>query len=169
MAAAALVVAMAAGCGGSPPAGPLLGQSTAVPEEKPVTLVLTRTDGEKIDIRAMRGEPLLLYLFTTHDISCQVALKPLRAFMKKRPGLQAVGIVVQPDPETLLPVYEDFAGLPFSLAYDPQDRVKSGLSDLGLIQVVPTYVLLDAEGFIVARREGTATVEELEKLLDSAR
>ncbi len=120
----------------------------------PVELTLTGADGHPLELAALRGRPLLLFVFTTFDQTCQLALTPLESFLRSRPKLRALGIAVQPNPEQLLPLYREALAVSFPLAYEPHNRVLTDTTPLGHIDTVPTYLLLDASGRLIARHVG---------------
>ena len=50
-----------------------------------------------------------------------------------------------------------------------EPRILLGASALGSIPAIPTYVVLDSAGRVVARYTGFASENKLERLLDAAR
>jgi peroxiredoxin len=126
--------------------------------------MLLGADGKPLNLRELRGRPLLLFVFTTFDDTCQLALMPLERVLRSHPELSALGIAVQPEPQQLLALYRDALGVSFPLAYEPDSQVVAGKTMLGPIQTVPTYVLLDAQGRIAARHTGALTAAALEEL-----
>ncbi|MDH5672420.1 MAG: TlpA family protein disulfide reductase [Myxococcales bacterium] len=154
----AVLVAMAlGGCAHDAPAHRRL--------EPPVELTLIDTDGGARSLGAMRGRPLLLFVFATYDDASQLALAPLTSFVRRHPEIPVLGIAAQPDPERLLKLFGEALDLPFPLAYEPQNRVVSGESQLGEIPAVPSYLLLDAEGRIIDRAVGALDGEGLENFV----
>jgi peroxiredoxin len=130
----------------------------------PVELMLLNANGQSLDLRELRGRPLLLFVFTTFDDTCQLALIPLERALRAHPELRALGIAVQPEPQQLLPLYRDALAVSFPLTYEPDNQVVAGKTMLGPIQTVPTYVLLDAQGRIAARHTGALNAAALEEL-----
>jgi peroxiredoxin len=153
---------LAGACGGSQ-AEP----TTPEAESAPVELTLIAADGERFGLAALRGRPVLLFVFTTYDQASQLALTPLIAFLGAHRELQTLGIAAQPDPEALLPLYRDALGVPFPLVYEAEPQIVAGKSMLGPIETVPTYVLLDAAGRITARHTGALADDELEAFAES--
>ncbi|MDD9938338.1 MAG: TlpA disulfide reductase family protein [Myxococcales bacterium] len=122
--------------------------------EGPVELALKTADGEPVRLSALRGKPVLIFVFTTYDDVSQLALGTLEHFLTARKDVTALGLAVQPDPEKLLPLYRDSLDVSFELTYDPDNRVVAGDSALGEIPTIPTYVLLDDTGRVAARHTG---------------
>jgi hypothetical protein len=130
-----------------------------------VDLELITAAGERVALHQLRGRPLLLFVFTTFDNASQLALAPLQQLALRHPELRVVGIAVQPQPDKLLPLYQESLDIEFELTYEPHNRVLSGDTPLGPVETVPSFVLLDADGHVAARRTGAATPAQLEELL----
>jgi peroxiredoxin len=135
----------------------------------PIELGLRMADGKHLELADLRGQPLLLFIFTTFDDASQLALAPLERVLKGRGKPQALGVAVQPDPHQLLPLYREALAVSFPLGFDPENSVVSGGSMLGPIATVPTYILLDAAGRIAARHTGAMSELELESFLAAVR
>lgn len=133
----------------------------------PVTLVLRTADGEPLPLPALRGQRVLLFIFTTYDDVSQLALTALEQFLLGRPKLRVVGVAVQPDPERLLRLYRDSLDVSFELAFDPNNGIVAGGSELGEIETIPTYIVLDTRGRIVARYTGALEGDDLRELVDT--
>jgi peroxiredoxin len=134
----------------------------------PVELVLTTAEGQRLDLHDLRGQPLLLFIFTTYDEVSQLALVPLERVLHARHDLRALGIAAQPQPQQLLPLYRDALGVSFPLSSEPENRVVAGATMLGPIRIVPSYLMLDAQGRIVARHAGPMTESQLEQFITAA-
>ncbi len=169
------------GCGGSQsergeaamPSGPDVYGVSSVSEsatpKSPVRLELTTPEGETLALQKLRGTTVLLFLFATYDLASQAALKPLMDFEKRHPELRVVGVALQPNPAKLLELYAEFGSVTFPLAFDQNEEILPGLSTLGQINSVPTYILVDERGHIAGRKTGPASEEELEELLSAAK
>lgn len=120
----------------------------------PVALQLRTAAGDPLPLAALRGAPVLLLLFATYDSASQLLWLPLATAARDHPGLQVLGIALQPDAETLLPMYAQSLGLSHPLASDPAQAILRGQSDLGSIEGIPQLVLLDADGREVTRLHG---------------
>lgn len=134
-----------------------------------VTMTLTLASGGAVSLEELRGQPLLLFVFSTYDLGSQAALTPLLDFHERHPDVRILGIAAQPDAQRLLPHFAKALSVPFPLAFHPDSAIRSGESALGELQAVPTFVVLDARGRIAGRRVGYAKVSELESLLQRAR
>ncbi|MFW6050186.1 MAG: TlpA family protein disulfide reductase [Myxococcota bacterium] len=169
-AAAALAAAIALGCGGGQAAseGTRKARSDR-PGGEPVELTLRASDGSLLFVGDLKGQPVLMFLFATFDGVCQAALRPLGRFARAHSDVHVVGVAVQPDPEQLVEAYVHALSPPFVVAHDPEERVGAGETALGPVEGVPTYVMLDALGRLVARHEGYASQRQLEHMLYRAR
>ncbi len=157
---------LAAGCGGA--STEVVGHSTGAPPPEPITLSVQTTDGSFVDLRRLRGRPVLLFLFATFDGVSQAALHPLRGFVRQHPEVHVVGIAIEPDARRLGDAWAAALNPPFPVAYDPDDDIVGGTSSLGTVDTVPTYVMLDAAGIEVNRKTGFASERDLSHLLYEA-
>ena len=147
-------------------------QTTVIADKKsssPIELGLRTSDKEWLDLNMLRGKPTLLFLFATFDGSSQIALTPLRLFMQDFDDIQVIGIAVQPKAERLLKAWSYALDPPFIVGADPYGRVEDGLSALGKIETVPTYILLDAKGYERARVHGIQNETQLIELTNRVR
>jgi len=158
----AFATCVACGAGARQAGGARAGQA-------PVEVELTSVEGRRFALSELRGTPLLLFVFTTYDDACQIALTELERVLQKHAGLHALGVAVQPNAEQLLPLYREALSVSFPLAYDPTSVVLRGESELGAVGAVPAFVMLDAQGRITMRHIGALDRAGLEKLVASAR
>jgi peroxiredoxin len=160
------IACLVAACGGSKAAsGQPIGATGDTPEPSAVRLNLETPDGETIEIEALRGKRVLLFFFTTYDIASQVEMERLVSFASRHPEIEVVGVALQPNAATLLALYRDYLEIPFPVTHDPSGRLQEGLSDLGLIGTVPSYVLLDEAGRVIGRHAGATTAEVIGSLI----
>lgn len=145
----ALLVVLSA-CGGTAPATST-GDTSATSERGPLDVELRHATGEALELADYRGQLVLLYLFATFDLPSQAALEPLREVATQHPDLRVVGIALQPNAAELLKIFGSALGIEFPLAYDPANVLLRGLTDVGQVEGVPAYVLLDRHG-VVARK-----------------
>lgn len=157
-----------AACGGAPASSTASAdkstdtrQVVSKPSRAGVTLLLRRADGEPLFLEKMRGRPILVFIFTTFDASSQLGLNVLIDFAKSDPKLQIVAIAVQPSPGRILPAFAAALAAPFPLTYDPSDSVLMHKSDLGRLDAVPCYILLNEKGYIAERHYGVLETDAL--------
>jgi len=156
------LVTLLAACGGAEAA-------TAAPRvpEEPLYLDLRTSEGEPLNLGQLRGQPVLLFLFATYDGVSQASLRPLARFVRQHPDVQVVGVAVQPDASLLAAAWAQALSPPFTVCYEPEDRITQGATNLGPFEAVPTYVLLDAQGRERARHVGFGSQRKLESMLEA--
>lgn len=143
----ALLTAFGGGCGG-PTSNADYGEAHVEPTRAPFDVPLLDANNEPVELSEMRGQFVLLFLFATFDLPSQAALEPLREVAGQHPEMKVIGVALQPNPRDLLQIFATALELDFPLTYDPENRLLQGLTDLGRVDSVPTYVLLDRDGFI---------------------
>ena len=153
-----------AACGGGGSAE-RVGVSNDDPAPRPVELELRTPDGVPVFVGDLRDKPVLVFFFATFDGMSQASLRPLSRFVRHHPDVHVLGIAVQPDAESLLDAWAHALEPPFVVTYDPRGTVSAGASDFGTIDQIPTYVLLDANGYEVDRHVGFASQNRLDRML----
>lgn len=133
-----------------------------------VELRLARSDQTTFALSSLRGKPTLLFLFATYDTPSQLALAHLERLLARERRISVLGLALQPGAREFLDPYRDALSVDFPLAYDPSNEILPGKTDLGRITAVPGFILLDAEGHVIATRYGVATQAELHDWLDDA-
>ncbi|MDD9944372.1 MAG: hypothetical protein OXU20_25230 [Myxococcales bacterium] len=134
----------------------------------PIDLPVETAGGETLRLSAYRGRPTLLFLFATYDSASQLAWTPLLKVRERFAHLQLLGIALQPGADRLLDLYGETLGIRDPLTFDPSGEILAGHTGLGPIEAIPGYVLLSAEGTLLARHTGAASASELEAWLRSA-
>jgi peroxiredoxin len=135
----------------------------AVPEvvterpNAPIELGLRTTDGTWLELGDLRGTPLLLFVFATFDTGSQAALTPLRSFVEDFDDIQVLGIAAQPKGEQLVSAWAYALDPPFVVGVDPYGKVEGGTSALGKVELIPTFIVVDADGYERARVSGVQT------------
>ena len=129
-----------------------------------IELGLRTTDGRWLEMGDLRGTPLLLFVFATFDTGSQAALTPLRSFVEHFDDVRVLGIAAQPRGEQLVAAWTYALDPPFVVGVDPYGTVENGTSDLGKIESVPTFIVVDANGYERARVSGVQTERALADL-----
>ena len=158
-----LGVSLGSACGAAPPASGV-GNSHVEPGARPVELALVTEAGALVDVGDFRGQTVLLFIFATYDGVSQAALTPVSRFVRHHPEVYVLGVAAQPNPRALLDAWKAALNPPFAVAYSPEDRVTTGTSDLGALGAIPTFVVLNAQGFEVARHTGMVSEDRLEEM-----
>lgn len=144
------------------------GDGRPAASEGSVELTLRRADGTFIEVGEQRGHAVLLLVFATFDATSQMVLTPLRSVVERHPELVVIGIAAQPSARLLVDAYEHALSPPFPITYDPHQTVAEGESALGVIDGIPTLIVLDGRGVEVARHTGFADEAQIEALLRAA-
>lgn len=135
----------------------------------PVVFVYGTPNGEELGSDQMRGRVTAILFVTTYDLPSQVMARRLDEVVRgHRPRVNAAAIALEaPDAAPLVDVFRTTLGLgyPVGLAMTPGVQHEG---PFGVIDRVPTLVVLDRDGREVARRSGNLTNEEIEEALRSA-
>lgn len=162
-------LALLVACGGGSSEEAVGSTVVEEPTEAPTELTLKLLDDEYFELGEQRGHVVLLYFFATFDGVSQAALQPLAQFAEAHPDVLIVGVAIQPSARELLDAYVHALSPPFLPAYDPEESIVQGASDLGRLDTVPSYVFIDALGIETGRHEGAATRRVLEDLFSRIR
>lgn len=159
-AALALVAALAGvGCGGRAPApvapGPVL--DAAWPA----------LDGGEVRLAELRGQIVVLHLFTTWSAAADLENDALAA-ADARPDVTVVGLALDPDGYTVVAPWRRGADVHFLIAL-ADDATRAGVGPLGRIAQIPTTIVLDRSGRITARAERQLAPAELDAAIARAR
>jgi hypothetical protein len=155
--------AFGAGCAG---ASASARTATARADKGPrLDLGLRLTDGRWLELGDLRGTPVLLYVFATFDAVSQASLKSFRPFVPQHPEIVVIGIAAQPRAAQLVEAWAYALDPPFVVGTDPYGSVENGESSIGKIELVPTFILYDADGYEVDRTTGLVTESDLAQLV----
>ncbi len=133
--------------------GPLLG--TVAPEPALVTL-----EGSPVTLESLRGHVAVLNFWATWCPGCRSEMPALAQFAAapSHHSLRLVGVSME-EPDVLKAFASKRApGYPFSSSPGALERRLE-------IQALPTTVILDATGHVVARHVGSMTQDELEAIV----
>ena len=127
-----------------------------------VDLTLRMADGRTVEVADQRGSKVLLVVIATYDGVSQAAMRSVSRFARDHQDVLVLGIVAEPDAARFVPLYEESLALPFALTYDPQNTITTGTSDLGQLDAVPSFYVLDAEGHVAGRFVGFMSEQDLD-------
>lgn len=139
---------------------PLLGQ--LIPAEHVTTL-----DGEELALRDLAGRVVIVNFWNTWCVPCLREVPALETFWSRHandPDLVFLGIV-RDDTEDAVGDWVDERRWSWTIAMDPDDRTALAFGTTGQ----PETFAIAADGLVVGRRVGEATVDDLEQLLAMAR
>jgi len=121
----------------------------------------TTFDGETVALTSLLGSPTVVNFFSS---SCTPCIKEMPAFEQvfQQAGSQVafLGLAVNDRPEDAQALVAQ-TGVTYPTAQDPDNSVINVLGGT----VLPTTVLLDADGQVVATRSGELSADELRALL----
>ena len=116
---------------------------------QPIALTLPLLRGGQFNLKAWRGEVVVITIFATWSLRAQAEgprFKQLAARFRPR-NLQIVAIAIDRNERSLVKTYVDFVGFRFPVALaDPEDLHLVGA--LGLTRRVPRTLLIDRTGRI---------------------
>lgn len=144
----AALLLLLAGCAHQDP-GPTL------PEGR-VAARFERLDGTPLSLAALRGKVVLVTVITTWNDLALLEVPLLKELHEAHaPELQIVCVALDEDP-TMLDIFARTFAVPYLVvrAHDPQ-RFTGDSGPFGPIGVIPTSVLLDRDGRVAARNDGT--------------
>jgi len=134
----------------------------AVPDPDEVTF--TTFDDEVVPLASLRGKPLLVNFFASYCTPCIEEMPALEsAYQALGDQVQFLGLAMQDRPQAALDLVER-TGVTYPVAQDPDSSVITALGGI----VLPTTVLLDADGEIVASHAGELTEAEILELIDES-
>lgn len=135
----------------------------------PLQFIFGTIDGGELSSDTTRGRTTALLFVTTYDLPSQAEAQLLRDVLSTHKPLANGAIVMMEPPRTapLAQVWADSIGvkLPIAMA---SPALMAGESQLGKIVGVPTLIVLDRRGRLIARSEGAASREAIAQALERA-
>jgi peroxiredoxin len=130
-------------------------------------VVFTTLTGEKISLHALRGKVVLINFWATSCAPCVHEMPRLAQAYRRlhAGGLEIIAVPASYDPPNAVLDYSQSRQLPFPVALDIDDGIAQAF---GGLKAVPTTVVIDRDGNIVARNEGELAPDVLAHLLDQA-
>ncbi len=143
---------------GDPPALDL------TPEEDLPTadeVAFTTFAGDEVALSSLRGGPLLVNFFSSTCVPCITEMPAFeQVFQEVGDDVSFLGLAVSDRADDAQSLVAQ-TGVTYPTAQDPDAAIISALGGT----VLPTTVLLDADGEIIARRAGELDADELRALL----
>jgi len=126
------------------------------------TFALANLGGERVDLRALRGSPLVLNFWATWCEPCRTEMPLLQSHYEagRSAGLRILAINFD-EPELLVRSFVDELGLTFDILLDPGAYVQG----LYRVRGYPTTFFVDARGVIRGHKVGAMEASELEAFL----
>ncbi|MEX2294311.1 MAG: TlpA disulfide reductase family protein [Acidimicrobiales bacterium] len=135
--------------------------SVALTPENPEGATFTTFDGDTVALSELRGTPLLVNFFASTCVPCITEMPDLEAvYQEVGSQMGFLGLALQDRPEDARSLVTR-TGVTYQTALDKDASVITALGGTAL----PTTVLLDAEGTIVAVHTGKIEAAALRSLL----
>jgi hypothetical protein len=124
-------------------------------------------DGQHLSTAGTAGRITVVAFITTYDLGSQVVMRELEGVARTRaPRINAGAVVLEPPKNApLVEAYAHSLEVSFPIALADQATLESR-GPFGPINVVPTTIVMDADGNEVWRREGAMTHSEINAALD---
>jgi hypothetical protein len=128
----------------------------------PVQFIFGTIEGNEVSSDTTRGRTTALLFVTTYDLPSQAEAQLLRDIIATHKPLANAAIVMMEPPRAapLAQVWADSIGLKLPIAM-ASPALMAGESQLGRIVGVPTLVVLDRRGRLIARSEGAVGRAEI--------
>jgi len=160
-----MLLAGAAACASeAPPPQPVF---ASVARSAPLHFQYQLTDGKSwLASESLRGRPTLLGFLTTYDLASQAQARFLNGIARRLGARVHIGAVMLERIENrpLIIAFRDGLNLGYPVAMGDADLISGG-GPFGDVHVVPSLVVLDADGRLVWKKLGLTVEEEIEKVL----
>ncbi|HXK20108.1 MAG TPA: TlpA family protein disulfide reductase [Polyangiaceae bacterium] len=136
---------------------------------QPVQFTFGTLDGTELSSDTTRGRTTALLFVTTYDLPSQAEAQLLGGVLATHKPLANAAIVMMEPPHSapLAQVWADSIGLKLPVAMATPSLL-AGDSQLGRVAGVPTLIVLDRRGRLVAKNEGALTREQISECLARA-
>ena len=137
--------------------------AAATPElGEPIQFIFGTIEGGELSSDTTRGRTTALLFVTTYDLPSQAEAQLLRDVLSTHKPLANGAIVMMEAPRAapLAQVWADSIGLKLPIAM-ASPGLMAGESQLGRIVGVPTLVVLDRRGRLIAKSEGAVGKDEI--------
>ena len=127
-------------------------------------ITLTTIKGEKIDLKALRGKPVLINFWATSCPGCVKEMPQLVELHKDlhTKGLTIIGVAVSYDPPNQVLEMVKERRIPYPVALDPMGDAERAF---GNVSVIPTSFLISPDGRIVQHVIGELRFADLRERL----
>ena len=128
---------------------------------------MTTLDGTPLPIRKLAGRAVIVNFWNTWCVPCRREVPALETFWARHSGDDDVVFVgiVRDDTEAAVRDWVDKRRWDWTIAFDPGERAALAFGTTGQ----PETFAIAADGLVVGRRIGEASVDDLERLLAMAR
>jgi thiol-disulfide isomerase/thioredoxin len=121
----------------------------------------TTFDGDEVTLSSLQGSPVLVNFFASTCVPCVTEMPAFEeVFQELGDQVHFLGLAMQDRPEDALELIEQ-TGITYPAAQDKDGSVINALGGT----VLPTTVLLDADGEILVTHSGKLDADDLRELL----
>jgi len=122
-------------------------------------------NGAQMRTSELMGRPLVLVLVRTSEVTSELYVDELvKAHSRIAGDTRLLVLSISPNEAPFLEAYVEERALPFPIGLADWS-VAEGSSALGLVPIVPTTYLIDAEGEVVEMIPGAVSADVLERAL----
>ncbi len=128
--------------------------------EKIPDITVVTTNGERIALAGMRGEPLLVTFWATTCSTCMEEMPHLiDLYHELSPrGLKVIGIAIFYDPPNRVLAMQKSRSIPYTIALDIDAQASRAFGDVGL---TPTTFLIAPDGRVVYQKTGAMDINKV--------
>lgn len=129
---------------------------------------MTLLNGQHLDLRSLRGHPVLVNFWATTCPGCVAEMPQLsKMYRELAPqGFKLIGVAMYYDPPAQVRAMRKARNVPYPIALDSNADISKAFGD---VRLTPTSFLIDAKGHIVYQKLGNLDIAKLrarvEKLL----
>ncbi|MEM9604793.1 MAG: TlpA disulfide reductase family protein [Pseudomonadota bacterium] len=129
-------------------------------------VTFTTLEGQRVDITALRGKPLLVNFWATTCIGCVAEMPHLAELYEtfNDDGFEIVGVAMYYDPPNQVLELTRQRAVPYPISLDVDGRIGKAFGDVSL---TPTSFLVDANGKIVFHKIGELDMDLLHNKIES--
>jgi len=140
-----------------------LGFSGAAPQLAP-DLAVTTLQGERLQLRELRGRPVLVNFWSISCASCIDEIPRLTALYSELAtrGLEIIAINMPYDPPSHVLAVSRGRQIPYPVALDVKGEASRAFGD---IRLTPTTFLVSAQGRVIDQQTGPLDLQRLRSLV----
>ena len=138
-------------------------------ESEAISFAFGTTEGGEFSSRGTRGRATLVLFVTTYDLPSQLEARRVDEIIRRfRPRVNAGAVVLEaPKYAVFADAFRSTLGLSYPVAL-ADDETLQRRGPFGLVDRVPTLVVLDRNGREVFRKAGVVSPREIEAALSKA-